>query len=91
MKAEVNEKGCYVNAKVMFAGAIANAIVVLVLSGVTIWKAKLAGSSKSLRAGFLYGAIALGWVVSAFWVDSWNWALPTLLIVALSIVSTTDK
>lgn len=67
------------------------AVATLALSIVTIWKAKLNGSSKSLRAGFLYGAIAIGWAVTAFWPDAWNWGLPTLLIVALAIVNAADK
>ena len=74
----------------MFMVTSVCAVVTLLSSILAIWKAKLNGSSKSLRAGFVYGAISIGWAVTAFWPDAWNWGLPPLLIVALAIVNTTE-
>jgi hypothetical protein len=71
----------------MFVVTIACAIVSLVLSIVTVMKARVTGSKKSLRAGFWHAGIALGWAVTAFWPDAWNWAFPVFLIVGTSLLS----
>jgi hypothetical protein len=89
MKAEVKRK--VKMDKAIFVTAIASAIVTLVLSIITVWKARITGSKKSLRAGFLYAGIALGWAATAFWPEVWNWGLPTLLIVGVSLLSSSDK
>ncbi len=75
------------NPKVMFVVTIACAIVSLVLSIVTVMKARVTGSKKSLRAGFWHAGIALGWAVTAFWPDAWNWAFPVFLIVGTCLLS----
>ncbi len=74
----------------MFVVTIVCAIVTLVLSIVTVMKARLTGSKKSLRAGFWHAAIAIGWVVTAFWPEAWNWGLPVLLIVGASLLTGFD-
>jgi hypothetical protein len=85
MKAEVKRK---VNvSKVMFVSTIACALVTLVLSIVTVWKARVTGNKKSLRAGFIHAGIAIGWGVTAFWPEAWNWGFPPLLIVASALIS----
>lgn len=78
------------NPKIMFVVTIVCAIVTLVLSIVTVMKARLTGSKKSLRAGFWHAGIALGWAVTAFWPEAWNWGLPVLLIVGTSLLTGFD-
>ena len=38
------------------------------------------------RAGFWHAGIALGWAVTAFWPEAWNWGLPVLLTVSTSLL-----
>lgn len=78
------------NPKIMFVVTIVCAIVTLVLSIVTVIKATVTGSKRSLRAGFWHAGIALGWAVTAFWPEAWNWGLPVLLIVGTSLLTAFD-
>jgi hypothetical protein len=75
----------------MFVVTIANAIAALVLGIMTVLKAQASGSRKSLRAGTYYAGLAVGWAVTAFWPEAWNWGLPTWLIVGMVLVERSDK